>query len=109
MPSSLRLPLRLCGFARVTLFLALLPSTLLASRVERLIDTWRPTHYLVNITLNDQLSEITNATARIDLSILKPTRTIDLDFGDLTVDSVTLNSTAVLFAHRDGKLSVALP
>ena len=106
MPSS---SLRLCAFARVTLFLALLPATLLASRVERLIDTWRPTHYLINITLNDQLSEITNATARIDLSILKPTRTIDLDFGDLTVDSVTLNSTAVLFAHKDGKLSVALP
>jgi aminopeptidase N len=94
---------------RVIVLIILLPFTAVAARVERLIDTWRPTHYLVNITLNDQLSEITNATARIELSIVKPTRTIDLDFGDLTVDSVTLNSTAVLFAHKDGKLSVALP
>src|ERR1044071_6789483 len=87
----------------------LLCSSAFAARVERIIDTWRPTHYVVNVTLNDQLSEITNASARIDVSIIKPTRTIDFDFGDLTVDSVTLNSTPVLLAHRDGKLSVALP
>src|ERR1041385_6974969 len=99
MPSSLR----------VFLLITLLSFTASAARVERLIDTWRPTHYSVNITLNDQLSEITNATVRIDLSIVKPTRTIDLDFGDLIVDSVTLNSNPVLFVHKDGKLSVALP
>jgi aminopeptidase N len=87
----------------------LLCSSGLAARVERVIDTWRPTHYAVNMTLDDQLSEITNASARIDVSIIKPTRTIDFDFGDLTVDSVTLNSNPVLFAHKDGKLSVALP
>ena len=81
----------------------------MAARVERLIDTWRPTHYLVNITLNDQLSEITTASARIYVSIVKPTRTIDLDFGELTVDDVTLNSNSVPFTHNNGKLSVALP
>lgn len=106
---SLRLPLCLCAFARITLLLALLPSTLLAARVERLIDTWRPTHYLVNITLNDQLSEITSATAQIHVSIVKPTRTIDLDFGDLTLDGATLNSTPVTITHSNGKLLFALP
>src|ERR1043165_9020350 len=87
----------------------LLCSSAVASRVERVIDRWRPTHYLVNITLNDQLSEITSATAQIDVSILKTTGTIDLDFGDLTVDSVSLNSNAVQFTHNNGKLSVELP
>ena len=57
-----------------------------AARVERLIDTWQPKHYVVDITLNDQLSEITSATARIDVHVLKPTTLIDLDFGEMTVD-----------------------
>jgi aminopeptidase N len=105
----LRLPLRRCAAAGVILLFALLSSTALAARVERLVDTWRPTHYLVNITLNDQLSEITSATTRIHVSIVKPTRTIDLDFGDLTVDSVTLNSTPVTVTHKDGKLLFTLP
>ena len=105
----MRLPLRLCAFARVLLSFALVFSTALAARVERLIDTWRPTHYLVNITLNDQLSEITAASTRIFVSILKPTRTIDLDFGDLTVDSVSFNSAPVPFTHKDGKLLLTLP
>src|ERR1041384_2603446 len=87
----------------------LLCSSAVAARVERVIDKWRPTHYLVNITLNDQLSEITSATARIDISILKATGTIDLDFGDLTVDSVSLNSNTVEFTHKDGKLTLDLP
>ena len=86
----------------------LLCSSAMAARVERLIDTWRPTHYLVNITLNDQLSEITSASTRIHLTILKPTRTIDLDFGELTVDSATLNSNPVTVTHNNGKLSFAL-
>jgi aminopeptidase N len=108
MTSSLRLPLRLCVFARVILFLSLLVSTALAARTERLITNWRPTHYLINISLNAQLSEITTASARIDVSIIQPTRTIDLDFGDLTVDGVTLNSASIPFTHKDGKLLVEL-
>ncbi len=104
MRSYLR-PLRLWVFA-----LILLPaSTTLASRVENLIDTWRPTHYLVNITLNDQLSEITSASARIYLTIVKPTREIDVDFGDLTVDRVTLNGSSSTFLRKDGKLHFDLP
>ena len=102
----MRLPLRLCAFTLVLLFLA---SPTFASRIERLIDTWRPTHYLVNITLNDQLSEITSASARINLTIVKPTREIDVDFGDLTVDRVTLNGSSSTFLRKDGRLHFALP
>lgn len=107
--TPLRLPLRLCDFARVILCFALLLSTAVATRVERLIDTWRPTHYVVDITLNDQLSEITSASARVYVRILKPTRVIDLDFGELTVDRVTLDSKPVKFTHAGGKLLVDLP
>jgi aminopeptidase N len=104
----LRLPLRLCGFARVILSLALLLSTAVAARVERLIDTWRPTHYLVNISLDDKLSEISSASTRVYVKILKPTRVIDLDFGEMTVDRVTLDSKPVKFTHANGKLLVDL-
>src|SRR5689334_4583240 len=90
-------------------FLLNLWSVSYAVRVERLVDTWQPKHYAVYITLNDQLSEIASATARIDISILKPTTLIDLDFGDLTLDSVTLNNKPVSFTHKDGSLRVDLP
>jgi aminopeptidase N len=102
------LPLRRCAVARVIFFLLLFSSFAFAARVERLIDTWQPQHYLVNITLNDQLSEITAASTRIYIRILKPTRTIDLDFGELTVDRVLLDSKPVEFTHKEGKLLVAL-
>ena len=92
------------------LFLGLSPWLVAhAARVERLIDTWSPKHYRVNITLNDQLSEIVSATARIDVLILKPTTLIDLDFGDLTIDAVTLDAHPVSFTHKDERLLITLP
>lgn len=102
-PSTLR------RFFLSLVLLSLCISHAFAARVERLIDTWRPEHYLVNITLNNQLSEITSASTRINIVVLKPTNLIDLDFGDLTTDSVTLNSQTVPFTHKDGKLNINLP
>src|SRR5215213_385697 len=93
---------------RLVLILVLI-SPALAARVERLIDTWQPEHYLVNLTLNDQLSELTSASARINILILKQTNLIDLDFGDLTIDSVTVNSQPASFTYKDSKLHVNLP
>src|SRR5215213_6371145 len=92
------------------LALVLIPfSFALATRVERRVDTWQPKHYLVNITLDDQLSEITAATARIDIVVLKPTFLIDLDFGELTIDAVTVDSRPISFARKDDKLQINLP
>ena len=102
------LPLRRCAFARVIFLLFLFSSTALAVRTERLIDNWQPQHYLVNITLNDQLSEITSASVRINLTITKPTRELDIEFGDLTVDRVILNGMPTPFSRRNGKLHVNL-
>ncbi|HEX6716764.1 MAG TPA: M1 family metallopeptidase [Pyrinomonadaceae bacterium] len=98
-----RLPLRLCALA------LLFVSPVFAARVERLIDTWRPEHYIVDLTLNDQLSEITSAKASINVLILKQTNLIDFDFGELTTDKVTLNSNPLSFTHKNGKLDVTLP
>jgi len=101
--------LRLRAFARVSLSFAILLSTALAARVERTIDTWRPTHYLVNITLNNQLSEIAAASTRIHLTVVKPTREIDVDFGDLAVDRVILNGSSYTFLRKNGRLHIDLP
>ena len=96
-------------FLAALLLLSLQLSTVFAARVERLIDNWRPEHYLVNIALNEQLSEITSASARINILVLKPTSLIDLDFGDLSADKVSLNSLPVPFSHAKGKLHINLP
>jgi len=94
---------------RLLFVFLLLVSAALAARVERLIDTWRPEHYIVNLTLNDQLSEITSATARINVLIVKQTSVVDLDFGELTTTAVTLNSKPLSFEHKAGKLKINLP
>ena len=100
-------PIRLNLRSSVLLLLVVF-SPAFAARIERLIDTWRPEHYTVNITLNDQLSEI-SATARINILILKQTNLIDLDFGDLNVRSVTLDSKPLPFEHKNDRLAVTLP
>lgn len=91
------------------LVIVVLATAAFAARVERQIDSWKPEHYQVNITLNENLSEITSASTRIDVKILKPTRVIDLDFGELNVDRVTMNSNALKFTHENGKLLIDLP
>lgn len=99
-------------FLKISLFFLFVfyPCSLsFAVRVERLIDTWQPKHYVVNITLSDRLSEISSATARIDVLILKPTSLIDLDFGELTIDAVTVNSKTATYTHKDRKLKIDLP
>src|SRR5687768_9644301 len=87
---------------------ALTSSVAFAARVERLIDTWQAKHYVVSLTLNDQLSEIVAATARIDVLVLKRTAVIDLDFGELKTNSVSVDSKPAAFTHRNGKLDIKL-
>lgn len=91
------------------LFILLIVSPAFAIRVERLIVTWRPEHYILDITLNDGLSEITSASARINVLVVKQTSLIDFDFGDLTTTGVTLNSKPLSFEHKNGKLKINLP
>lgn len=79
-----------------------------AIRKERLIESWRPQHYDVQLTLNEQLTAITAARTDITITTLKRTNSLDLDFGDLEIDSVLLDSKPVQFLHQDGKLLIEL-
>jgi aminopeptidase N len=96
-----------CFFLLLALVVLTSP-VVFAARVERLIDTWQPKHYVVSLTLNDQLSEIVTGSARIDVLILKKTAVIDLDFGELKTTSVSVDSKSASFTHRNGKLEVTL-
>jgi aminopeptidase N len=80
------------------------------ARRERLIDGWRPLHYAVDITLDDQLATVTSARTEITILILKEALSvIDLDFGEMTIKSVSVNSKTSTFSHAAGKLNVNLP
>jgi len=81
----------------------------LGARQERLVDGWRPLHYSVDITFDDQLTAITMARAEITILILKERLSvIDLDFGDMTVTSVSVNASAARFEHAAGKINLSL-
>ena len=91
------------------LLLSLSTLTALAERRERLVDAWRPLHYNVALTLDDQLTTITAARTEITISVLKePLNTLDLDFGKMIVDSVTVAGQPARFEQRDGKLYIQL-
>src|SRR2546421_5850795 len=80
-----------------------------ATRLERLIDSWKPLNYDVSLTLNDQLTAITSARAEITILSLKDTLSqIDLDFGELAVDSVTVNGETTRFDRAPGLLNINL-
>src|SRR6266487_4989893 len=89
--------------------LLLFPLTATAQRQERIVDTWKPLHYDVNITLNNELTEISNAKTEITAIVLKDgVKTIDLDFGAMPIDSVKLNGGPAHYDRQPDLLNVAL-
>jgi aminopeptidase N len=104
----------LLNILRRSLVLALLLLTsltlALAERRERAVDAWRPIHYDVSLTLDDKLTEITRAETKIKLQVIKgPLNVIDLDFGQMTVDSVKVVDAPARFEQVNGRLDVQLP
>jgi len=81
----------------------------LAIRRERVVDAWRPTNYVVNLRFDDRLTEIVEARAEINILAVKKLSLVDLDFGDLTVDSVILNASSAPFEQKNETLAVHLP
>jgi len=79
-----------------------------ATRRERLIDSWKPLNYNVSLTLNDRLTEITKARAEITVVSLKTLSQIDLDFGELSIDSVTVDGETAPFERSPGLLNINL-
>lgn len=81
----------------------------ISQRQERVVDSWRPLHYDVTLSFNEQLTEI-NARTDIRIEILAPNlATIDLDFGGMTIDSVLIAGAAARFERTAEKLNVMLP
>src|SRR5437764_3160446 len=98
--------LRLLAAALLCFFVA----TAFGQRHERTVDTWRPTHYDVSLSFKDPVSEISAARTEINLSVLAQTlTTIDLDFGDLPIDSVQVNKTPARFERSADTLNIFLP
>jgi len=92
----------------VVVLTTVFPSLTLAARNERLIESWQPTHYSVQISFNDQLSEI-RARTEITIRCVKDNLSlIDLDFGSLTIEAVAVNGKPGSFEHADELLRVRL-
>jgi len=90
------------------LIFGIFASSVLAARHERLIDSWKPLNYNVTITFNDDLSEIVSARVAITALAIEDVSTIDLDFGDLAVDSVAVDGISTPFSRTPGLLNVRL-
>ncbi len=93
----------------IILLYAFLALTVEAQRRERLVDTWKPTHFNVNISLDNQLSTIERATTEVRATVVKQNvNTIDLDFGELTIDSVNVDDVPARFERKPNRLNVQL-
>jgi aminopeptidase N len=91
------------------LILVVISASSTAIRRERLIDSWKPLNYNVSLSLDDQLTTITSAKTEITILSLKDRLSqVDLDFGELTVDSVTVNGETAPFERSTGQLNVTL-
>ncbi|HEV7683083.1 MAG TPA: M1 family metallopeptidase [Pyrinomonadaceae bacterium] len=97
------------GFLVTTLLVFGFVTQSFGARKERLIDTWKPTNYNVSITFDDKLSGITSARAEITIVALKDRVTqIDLDFGELPIDAVTIDRQSTQYTRTRGTLNVKL-
>lgn len=80
-----------------------------AARRERLIDSWKPLNYNVSLTFNQNLTEISKARAEITVLVLADSlSTVDLDFGELEIDSVTVGDRTARYTRNVGGLQVSL-
>jgi aminopeptidase N len=99
--------------ARILSIVALLLFALASSfaqRVERTVTTWRPLHYDIDIAFDDQLTEFKSARTKITVEILaQKLAKIDFDFGDMTIDSVTVGSKTARTERTAETLNVFLP
>jgi aminopeptidase N len=81
-----------------------------AQRRERTIDSWKPLHYDVDLSFNDQVTELASAHTAVSLQVLaQNVSKIDLDFGDMPIDSVLVNGATAQFDRTPDTLNIALP
>src|SRR6185295_7337546 len=96
--------------AAVALLILLAVSAVSAQRRERMVDSWRPAHFDVDLTFDEQMSQIAAARTRITVEVLAATvDKVDFDFGDMVVDSVLLAGKPTKFERTSETLTVLLP
>jgi aminopeptidase N len=94
----------------VALFVVLSALSANGQRRERTVESWKPLHYDVNLVFNEQLTEISSARTEVSLEVLKPNVTkIDLDFGEMPVDSILIAGAPAQFDRTSEQLNVTLP
>jgi len=97
---------------QIRLFVAVLfiacGNCVFAARIERVVDTWKPIHYQVDIKLDSQLTQIESASTRIDIVALKKLSLVDLDFGDLAIDNVSIDSRTIPFTRQNERIVINL-
>jgi len=80
-----------------------------APRQERLVDAWRPVHYDVDLSFDDKLTQLTTARTKITVEVLAPTiDKVDLDFGELPIDSLFVSGATAPFERTSQTLIVRL-
>jgi len=80
-----------------------------AARRERVNEDWKPLNYNVSLVFNEKLTEITRARAAITIQLLYDNVSeIDFDFGELGIDSVTIDEKSERYERTPGMLRVAL-
>jgi aminopeptidase N len=80
-----------------------------APRRERFVDAWRPVHYDVALSFDDQLTQLTTASTDVTVEVLAPTiDRVDLDFGELPIDSLFVSGATVTFERTSQTLIVRL-
>ncbi|HEX6189473.1 MAG TPA: M1 family metallopeptidase [Pyrinomonadaceae bacterium] len=95
-------------FAAIVLvcFATLVP----AQRRERVVTNWRPLNYDVSLSFNDAMTEIASARTEVTLRVLKPhVTTIDFDFGEMPITSVTVAGKPARYQRTSNTLDVMLP
>ena len=97
-------------FTIVVLLLLLCVSAASAQRRERVVDSWRPVHFDVDLSFDEQMTQIAAAHTKVTVEILATTLDkIDFDFGDMVVDSVLLADKPAKFDRTSDTLNVLLP
>ncbi|HEX8130787.1 MAG TPA: M1 family metallopeptidase [Pyrinomonadaceae bacterium] len=108
-PLPPRRPFRHQSFFALLILFALCAAAV-AERRERLVANWRPLHYDVTLAFNQELGELTRAETKLDALVLRDgLNIIDLDFGALTIDSLSVGGRPARYERQGERLNVFLP
>lgn len=102
--------LRALRVAAICAILLVVSSSVSAARQERRIDGWKPVRFLVSLKFDDKLETLSSVYATITIVALKDgLRTVDLDFGEMSIDTVEVEGKRAVYRHGGGHLDIDLP